>query len=181
MFKARAHEVRDLLKSMLLIAKCAPWAADHVIGHPPRDSYEKQQLLYPDDLRAEYAKASERINMFSRISNHLKNSDTQESVQHRMSDLERTIETATEEIAQLTESDKQNKKMMKLMEENNKQLAGIIKDFMAGKKGEKKKNKKEKDKKKNGHKDVCKEDGGKKQPADDEKTLDGCNPSPSDP
>ena len=36
-YKIRAHEVRDLLKSTLLVAGCAQWAADHVLGHAPAD------------------------------------------------------------------------------------------------------------------------------------------------
>ncbi len=66
-YKIRAHEVRDLLKSTLLTAGCKQYAADHILGHAPRDSYEKQHLLYPEDLRAEYAKASGRINIFSKL------------------------------------------------------------------------------------------------------------------
>ena len=66
-YKIRSHEVRDLLKSTLMVSGCAQYAADHVLGHAPRDSYEKQATLYPEALRAEYAKASGRLNIFSRI------------------------------------------------------------------------------------------------------------------
>ena len=45
--KIHSHEVRDLLKSTLLVSGCAQYAADHVLGHAPRDSYEKQAVLYP--------------------------------------------------------------------------------------------------------------------------------------
>ena len=71
-YKIHSHEVRDLLKSTLLVSGCAQYAADHVLGHSPRDSYEKQAALYPDKLRAEYAKASGRLNIFSSIERHLK-------------------------------------------------------------------------------------------------------------
>ena len=56
-FKIHSHEVRDLLKSTLLVSGCAQYAADHVLGHSPGDSYEKQATLYPEKLRSEYAKA----------------------------------------------------------------------------------------------------------------------------
>ena len=65
-YKIHSHEVRDLLKSTL-VSGCAQYAADHVLGHSPRDSYEKQAALYPEKLRSEYAKASGRLNIFSSI------------------------------------------------------------------------------------------------------------------
>ena len=71
-FKIHSHEVRDLLKSTLIASGCAQYAADHVLGHAPRDSYEKQATLYPEQLRAEYAKASGRLNMFTGIENYLR-------------------------------------------------------------------------------------------------------------
>ena len=71
-FKIHSHEVRDLLKSTLIASGCAQYAADHVLGHAPRDSYEKQAALYPEQLRAEYSKASGRLNMFTGIENYLR-------------------------------------------------------------------------------------------------------------
>ena len=46
--------------------------AGHVLGHAPRDSYEKQATLYPEKLRSEYAKASGRLNIFTSIERHLR-------------------------------------------------------------------------------------------------------------
>ena len=74
-YKIHSHEVRDLLKSTLLVSGCAQHAADHVLGHAPRDSYEKQAILYPEALRSEYAKASGRLNIFTNIERHLKGAD----------------------------------------------------------------------------------------------------------
>ena len=71
-YRIHSHEVRDLLKSTLLVSGCAQHAADHVLGHAPRDSYEKQAVLYPEELRREYAKASGRLNIFSSIERHLR-------------------------------------------------------------------------------------------------------------
>ena len=71
-YKIHSHEVRDLLKSTLIVSGCAQYAADHVLGHAPRDSYEKQATLYPEKLRSEYAKASGRLNIFSSIERHLR-------------------------------------------------------------------------------------------------------------
>ena len=69
--RVRSHETRDLLKSTLLVAGCAPYAADHVLGHAPRDSYEMQAVLYPEALRREYSKASGMINIFAGIEGYL--------------------------------------------------------------------------------------------------------------
>ena len=41
MFKMRAHQFRHLLKSTLNASGAASYVADHVLGHAPRDSYEK--------------------------------------------------------------------------------------------------------------------------------------------
>ena len=72
MYKIHSHEVRDLLKSTLMASGCAQYVANHVLGHAPRDSYEKQATLYPEALRSEYAKASGRLNIFTGIERHLR-------------------------------------------------------------------------------------------------------------
>ena len=71
-YNVSAHEVRDLLKSTLIVSGCAQYVADHVLGHAPRDSYEKQATLYPEKLRSEYAKASDRLNLFTSVERHLR-------------------------------------------------------------------------------------------------------------
>lgn len=60
-----SHQLRHLLKSTLIDAGCRIDVADHVIGHAPKDAYERQSVLYPDSLRQEYAKAAGRINVFA--------------------------------------------------------------------------------------------------------------------
>ena len=87
-YKIRAHEVRDILKSTLLTCGCKQYAADHVLGHAPRDSYEKQATLYPEELRAEYAKASSRLNIFSKMEGNLNTADDPESLHARIRELE---------------------------------------------------------------------------------------------
>ena len=60
-----SHKMRHLLKSTLIDSGCRADVADHVIGHNPKDSYEKQLTLYPESVIHEFAKASERINLFT--------------------------------------------------------------------------------------------------------------------
>ncbi len=99
-YKIRAHEVRDLLKSTLLTSGCKQYAADHVLGHAPRDSYEKQALLYPDELRKEYSKASARINIFSKVEGNLNSPDDPESQNARIRELEAKVRTLTQSRAE---------------------------------------------------------------------------------
>ena len=65
-WRVDSHEMRSLLKSTLIECGCRMDIADHVIGHKPKDSYEKQAILYGDSVRAEYAKASHMLNIFSK-------------------------------------------------------------------------------------------------------------------
>ena len=60
----------------MLVFGCAQYAADHVLDHSPRNSYEKQAALCLDELRNEYAKAFGRLNIFASIEGHLKGAGT---------------------------------------------------------------------------------------------------------
>ena len=60
-----SHQLRHLLKSTLIDSGCRIDVADHVIGHSPKDTYERQATLYSDSLRREYAKAAAKLNIFS--------------------------------------------------------------------------------------------------------------------
>lgn len=74
-YKIRAHELRDLLKSTLIDSGCKEYVADHVIGHMPKDSYDKQTKLYPETLRKEYSKASKRLNIFTKFTSVVNGTD----------------------------------------------------------------------------------------------------------
>ena len=70
-----SHEMRDLLKSTLIDSGYRIDIADHVIGHKPKDSCEKQSVLYPETMRKEFAKASNRLNLFSKFSSVVSGND----------------------------------------------------------------------------------------------------------
>ncbi|MBA4719404.1 MAG: hypothetical protein HRO68_10035 [Nitrosopumilus sp.] len=70
-----SHEFRNLLKSTLIDSGCRMDVADHVIGHKPKDSYEKQAKLYPETLQKEYAKASKRLNIFTKFTSVVNGTD----------------------------------------------------------------------------------------------------------
>ena len=71
-----SHELRDLLKSTLIDSGCRPDVADHVLGHRPHDSYEKQALLYPESVMQEFVKASKRINIMTNFCSSLTSTET---------------------------------------------------------------------------------------------------------
>ena len=89
--KIRAHSARHLLKSAPKTYGCASCAADHVLGRAPRDPYEKQAILYPENLRAQYAKASSRLNIFSKVSSTLNTADDPENMHARIKELEAQV------------------------------------------------------------------------------------------
>jgi len=66
-----SHELRDLLKSTLIVNDVASYVCELAIGHKVGDSYEKQDKLYPNKSRLEYMKASKQINIFSNITNNM--------------------------------------------------------------------------------------------------------------
>jgi|APSaa5957512535_1039671.scaffolds.fasta_scaffold26311_3 hypothetical protein len=79
-----SHELRDLLKSTLIVSGCADYVCDLAIGHKVKDSYEKQDKLYPENSRKEFAKASSKINIYSNVSNYLENGDDIEQVKEQI-------------------------------------------------------------------------------------------------
>ena len=114
-YKIRAHEVRDILKSTLIASKCAQYAADHVLGHAPRDSYEKQFTLYPEELRAEYAKASSRINIFSKVESVLNTAKDPASQDARIKDLEAQVAGTSTINAEIALLERRHRKSMQKM------------------------------------------------------------------
>lgn len=87
-YKVSGHEFRDLLKSTLIDCGVRADLADHFIGHKPKDSYEKQALLYTKSLRTEYMKASKRLNIFSNFSSMVKGSEDIDELSDKMIKME---------------------------------------------------------------------------------------------
>jgi integrase len=90
-YEKDSHELRDLLKSILIDCHCRIDVADHCIGHRPKDSYEKQVELFPENIREEYAKASSKINIFSNISNNMKKSVNVQVLQNEVISLREEV------------------------------------------------------------------------------------------
>lgn len=107
-YEKESHELRDLLKSTLLACGTRFDVADHVIGHKPKDSYEKQANLYPENLRAEYMKAAKKLNIFSNVSHYMKGDEMTEVLQRQIEDLRTTIDYKNKEL----EKEQQTKNAM---------------------------------------------------------------------
>ena len=115
MYKIRAHSVRHLLKSTLITYGCAPYAADHILGHAPRDAYEKQSILYPENLRAEYAKASSPLNIFSKVEGTLNTDKDPESLLARIKELETQVAGASTTNAEIALLERRHRESMQKM------------------------------------------------------------------
>ena len=128
-YKMRAHSVRHLLKSTLKTYGCASYAADHVLGHAPRDSYEKQAILYPENLRAEYAKASSHLNIFSKVESVLNTAKDPDSQDARIRELEAQVagtSTVNAEIALLERRHRESmQKMYDAIESLNEKINSL--------------------------------------------------------
>ncbi len=91
-YEKDSHELRDLLKSTLLANGTRYDVADHVIGHKPKDSYEKQTILYPENVRLEYMKGSRKLNIFSSISHYMKGEEQTEMLRKQVDLLKQELE-----------------------------------------------------------------------------------------
>ena len=125
-YRMRAHGVRHILKSILITSGCAQYAAEHVLGHAPRDAYEKQAILYPEMLRAEYAKASSRINIFSKVESTLNSPKDPESQDAQIRELKAEVEALTQ--SKITNATVENHYEARIsdMSKEIKQLAKIL-------------------------------------------------------
>ena len=115
-YKATSHEMRDLLKSTLIDSGCRYDVADHVIGHRPKDSYDKQSILYPESMRSEFAKASSRINIFSNMSRSMGGDREKEDLRRQVAELRsRLDEKESGSDAELREMRRDHAKIMEFI------------------------------------------------------------------
>ena len=134
MFKMRAHRFRHLLKSTLNASDAASYVGNHILGHAPRDPYEMQAILYPDVMRAEYAKASSSLNIISKVESNLNSPKNLESQEARIRELEDEIaksKTYNAEIALLERRHQQSmQEMYKVIESLKEKIDSLQRDAM---------------------------------------------------
>ena len=125
-YKIRAHSVRHLLKSTMITYGCARYAAEHVLGHAPKDAYEKQAVLYPENLRAEYAKISPYINIFSKVESNLNTSDDPASMLARIKDLEDKVRASKQSKTETNITKEVDADVIKNMQKKLDSMLGIF-------------------------------------------------------
>ncbi len=118
------HEMRDLLKSTLISCGTRYDVADHVIGHKPKDSYEKQAILYPENLRLEFMKGSRKLNVFSNISHYMKGDEHNEALLKKIDHLKQELEENKSNIRQ--ERKEKEKKLLELERKMQKMLTEMV-------------------------------------------------------
>jgi len=87
-YRITPHETRDLLKSVLIESDVRYDLAEEFIGHKTKDSYEKQMKLFTTTLRKEYAKASGRLNVFSKFQEVSKGFNEMDEMKGKMDEME---------------------------------------------------------------------------------------------
>ena len=83
-----SHELRDLLKSTLISCGASAYATNHLIGHMPRDSYEKEAILYPKKIRVEYMKASSTLNVLTGFTKYISGDTEKDALQKQMKEMQ---------------------------------------------------------------------------------------------
>ena len=124
--KMRGHAVRHLLKSTLKASGCAAYVADHVLGHAPRDAYEKEAILYPEEMRKEYAKASSRINIISNVESNLNSPEDPESMKAQIRELKAQVHELTQAKAGEDFIDEKRKNVTNGMNEKMNRLLRLF-------------------------------------------------------
>ena len=116
-FAKDSHELRDLLESTLLDCGVRSDVVEHVTGHKPKDSYEKQASLYPHSLRTEFMKASKRLNIFSNISYYMKGKEETGALRKQIELLQNQLneehKSSTSDIEKIKED---NRKILQWIE-----------------------------------------------------------------
>jgi len=128
-YKMDSHELRDLLKSTLIDSGCRMDVADHVIGHKPKDSYEKQAKLYPETLRKEYSKASKRLNIFTKFSSIVSGTDDSDELKiqlkEKLLELDRIKESRLDDEARQYRNEKatiEQQRQMRILQDTVNEL-----------------------------------------------------------
>ena len=126
-YEKNSHEFRDLLKSLVIDASGRLDIADHVIGHKPKDSYEKQNELFPETLRDCFTKCRQKLNIFSNVENYVQHGESKK-VQQLQQEMDQMRVSHKEEIKDIREMILQNgmKKQLELDSDMEQIMPKII-------------------------------------------------------
>ena len=87
-YKKKSHLVRDLLESALVDCGVPDYVAEQFISHAPISKYQNRKKLFPEGLREEYMKGSKKINIFSKISQSLSETVSNDELKQKIKKLE---------------------------------------------------------------------------------------------
>ncbi|PBO84881.1 MAG: hypothetical protein COA77_07270 [Thaumarchaeota archaeon] len=107
-YRINSHEFRDLLKSVLMDCEVRPDVCEHLIGHKPKDTYEKQTTMFSKTLQKEYSKASRRINIFSNFSSMAKGESNTDVMNEKMEKLQQNMEKMQKRISRTNKLQRKN-------------------------------------------------------------------------
>jgi hypothetical protein len=121
-YEKDSHELRDLLKSTLIECGTRYDVAEHSIGHKPRDSYEKQSILYSETNRLEFMKASHKLNIFTNFSNSFKESSNIQKLQNENNSLKIQMEKLNQKEQKRTEIEMTQEKLRNELYEKDQKI-----------------------------------------------------------
>ncbi len=125
-----SHELRDLLKSVMKKCKIDRDMRQMFIGHMPEDSYDKDQLLFLDSFRLEYAKCGKMINIFTKFSNVVSGKDDADELRmelkEKMSEMDKLKEDLVMEMAVRKRDEIFEKQQYKTMQDMQRQIDEMV-------------------------------------------------------
>jgi rubrerythrin len=98
------HELRDTLDSIMTKCNSAFFAVEQSLGHVPKSGYEKTAIMFQEDIRKEYAKSANKLNIFTKISRAVSGKDDSDELKaqlkERLSELEEIKERRLDDEAE---------------------------------------------------------------------------------
>ncbi len=95
-----SHELRHLLESVLIAMDCKGWVADMSIGRKISDEYEQQAEHFPNKTKKEYSRASKMLNVFSKVSANLNETEDSTSLRNEVNTLKLQNREEVQELKQ---------------------------------------------------------------------------------
>ena len=130
-----SHEIRDVLVSVLTDCNCREDIVEEVVGHKPKNSYKKQAKLFPDSIRKEYAKASARLNIFTKFSNVVSGIDDADELRlelkEKLSEMEKIKQSRLDDEARQYRHEKtslEQARQMKLLQDTVNELKKEVRE-----------------------------------------------------
>jgi len=124
-----SHESRDLLKSIAKKCNVDEGTSDHFIGHMPKDSYEKESILFPEMLRIEYMKMSSKLNLFTKFTSVVNGTDDSDELKiqlkEKLLEMDKIIERRLDDEAEKLRNEKvtiEQQRQMRLLQDRVNEL-----------------------------------------------------------